>query len=85
MECFSGPVLTSPYPSVDGKEPQPFSCKWNCYYCPDEPGQPRSYLRDEPAVLRANQNKFDAVMQFTERCATLAQNGHPVDKVERCS
>lgn len=21
-------------------------------------------------------------MQFTERCATLAQNGHPVDKVE---
>ena len=75
-------VLTSPYPSVDGKPPQPFSCKWNCYYCPDEPGQPRSYLRDEPAVLRANQNKFDAVMQFTERCATLAQNGHPVDKVE---
>ena len=75
-------VLTSPYPSVGGAKPQKFSCKWNCYYCPNEPGQPRSYLRDEPAVLRANQNKFDAVMQFTERCATLAQNGHPVDKVE---
>ena len=75
-------VLTSPYPSVNGEKPQPFSCKWNCYYCPNEPGQPRSYLRDEPAVLRANQNKFDAIMQFTERCATLAQNGHPVDKVE---
>ena len=75
-------VLTSPYPSVAGGKRQRFSCKWNCYYCPNEPGQPRSYLRDEPAVLRANQNQFDAVMQFTERCATLAQNGHPVDKVE---
>lgn len=75
-------VLTSPYPSVDGGKPQRFTCKWNCYYCPNEPGQPRSYLRDEPAVLRANQNRFDPVMQFTERCATLAQNGHPVDKVE---
>jgi ELP3 family radical SAM enzyme/protein acetyltransferase len=75
-------VLTSPYPSVAGGKKQRFSCKWNCYYCPNEPGQPRSYLRDEPAVLRANQNQFDAVMQFTERCATLAQNGHPVDKVE---
>ncbi|KAJ8601189.1 hypothetical protein CTAYLR_003217 [Chrysophaeum taylorii] len=75
-------VLTSPYPSVNGGKPQRFTCKWNCYYCPNEPGQPRSYLRDEPAVLRANQNRFDPVLQFTERCATLAQNGHPVDKVE---
>ncbi|KAJ1452710.1 hypothetical protein M885DRAFT_526045 [Pelagophyceae sp. CCMP2097] len=75
-------VLTSPFPSVAGGPAQKFSCKWNCYYCPNQPGQPRSYLRDEPAVLRANQNRFDAVMQFTERCATLAQNGHPVDKVE---
>ena len=74
-------VLTSPYPIVNGKK-QRFSCEWNCYYCPNQPGQPRSYLRDEPAVLRANQNGFDAVMQFTDRCATLAQNGHPVDKIE---
>mmetsp|Transcript_22388 Transcript_22388/g.68947 ORF Transcript_22388/g.68947 Transcript_22388/m.68947 type:complete len:692 (+) Transcript_22388:68-2143(+) len=75
-------LLTSPYPSVNGGKKQRFTCEWNCYYCPNQPGQPRSYLRDEPAVLRANQNRFDAVMQFTERCATLAQNGHPVDKVE---
>ena len=74
-------VLTSPYPMVNGKK-QKFSCEWNCYYCPNQPGQPRSYLRDEPAVLRANQNGFDAVMQFTDRCITLAQNGHPVDKIE---
>ena len=74
-------VLTSPYPVVDGKA-QKFSCAWNCYYCPNEPGQPRSYLHDEPAVKRANENGFDPVLQFTDRAATLAMNGHPVDKIE---
>lgn len=57
-------VLTSPFPTVDGVK-QKFSCKWNCYYCPNEPNQPRSYLRDEPAVLRANQNGFDPVLQVS--------------------
>ena len=74
-------VLTSPYPVVDGKA-QKFSCAWNCYYCPNEPGQPRSYLHEEPAVKRANENRFDPVLQFTDRAATLAMNGHPVDKIE---
>ena len=74
-------VLTSPYPEVDGVR-QAFSCAWNCHYCPQEPGQPRSYLHDEPAVRRANQNGFDAVLQFTDRAATLVGNGHPLDKVE---
>ena len=74
-------VLTSPYPTVDGKA-QRFSCAWNCYYCPNEPGQPRSYLHEEPAVKRANENGFDPVLQFTDRAATLAMNGHPVDKIE---
>jgi histone acetyltransferase (RNA polymerase elongator complex component) len=68
---------------VTGKRvTQRFSCQWNCHYCPDEPGQPRSYLHDEPSVLRANQNEFDPVLQFTDRAATLAMNGHPVDKIE---
>jgi ELP3 family radical SAM enzyme/protein acetyltransferase len=74
-------VLTSPYPKF-GNKVQRFSCKWNCYYCPNEPDQPRSYLHDEPAVLRANQNDFDAVLQFVERATTLAMMGHPVDKIE---
>lgn len=74
-------VLTSPYPKV-GKKKQRFSCQWNCYYCPNEPDQPRSYLHDEPSVLRANRNDFDPVLQFCDRCVTLAMNGHPVDKVE---
>ena len=74
-------MLTSPYPEVDGVK-QAFSCAWNCHYCPSEPGQPRSYLHDEPAVRRANQNGFDAALQFTDRAATLVGNGHPLDKVE---
>ena len=61
-------VLTSPYPTftdpVSGERvTQSFSCEWDCYYCPNEPGQPRSYLHDEPSVLRANQNSFDPVLQ----------------------
>lgn len=74
-------VLTSPYPQV-GEKKQKFSCQWNCYYCPNEPGQPRSYLHDEPSVLRANRNDFDPVLQFCDRAVTLAMNGHPVDKIE---
>jgi len=78
-------VLTSPHPSFgppEDRKTQRFSCKWNCYYCPNEPGQPRSYLHDEPSVLRANQNGFDPVLQFTERVSSLAMNGHPADKIE---
>lgn len=74
-------VVTSPYPEVDGKV-QKFSCAWNCYYCPNEPDQPRSYLHDEPAVIRANANRFDPVLQFVERATSLFQKGHPVDKIE---
>jgi ELP3 family radical SAM enzyme/protein acetyltransferase len=74
-------VLTSPYPKV-GEKTQRFSCQWNCYYCPNEPDQPRSYLHDEPSVLRANRNDFDPVLQFCDRAVTLAMNGHPVDKIE---
>jgi len=75
-------VLTSPTPTLSDGTKQRFSCAWNCYYCPNEPGQPRSYLHDEPAVKRANENGFDAVLQLTDRAATLAMNGHPVDKIE---
>jgi ELP3 family radical SAM enzyme/protein acetyltransferase len=70
-------LVTSPYP--DG---QTFSCKHNCYYCPNEPGQPRSYLKDEPGVLRANKWAFDCVDQFTDRVTTLSIMGHETDKLE---
>ena len=70
-------VLTSPNP--DGQE---FSCKHNCYYCPNEPGQPRSYLKQEPAVARANRNMFDPILQMEDRMNSLMLNGHEIDKLE---
>jgi len=75
-------VLTSPYPVDKNGKKQKFTCKWNCYYCPNEPGQPRSYLHDEPAVLRANRNDFCPIRQFNDRANALKSNGHPVDKIE---
>ena len=78
-------VLTSPHPHG-----QTFSCKHNCYYCPNEPAhegndfqeQPRSYLYNEPAVRRANQHKFLAIDQTRNRLDTLFMNGHEIDKLE---
>jgi len=78
-------LVMSPYPNG-----QSFSCKHDCYYCPNEPAhkdnhfqaQPRSYLYNEPAVRRANQNKFLAYEQMIDRMNTLYINGHTIDKLE---
>ena len=78
-------VLSSPYPN--GKE---FSCEHNCYYCPNEPAhegnnftpQPRSYLYHEPAVRRANENKFDGANQMWDRMSALLLCGLNIDKLE---
>lgn len=80
-------VFTSPYPEyvdpITGEHKvQTFSCAWNCAYCPNEPGQPRSYLKGEPGVLRANKNKFDCVLQMSDRMRGLYNIGHPIDKLE---
>jgi ELP3 family radical SAM enzyme/protein acetyltransferase len=70
-------IFLSPYPNG-----QSFSCKWDCFYCPNEPGQPRSYLFAEPGVLRANQNQFDTIKQMHSRLNTYKLLGHPTDKLE---
>lgn len=78
-------LLTSPTP--DG---QNFSCKHDCYYCPNEPAhegnnntpQPRSYLFSEPAVQRANRNMFNPIFQTFDRLNTLIMCGHKCDKLE---
>jgi ELP3 family radical SAM enzyme/protein acetyltransferase len=86
-------VLTSAHPEYidDGvKRVARFSCKHDCAYCPNEPAhegnnwvpQPRSYLYSEPAVLRANDNKFDPVLQMHSRINALICMGHVPDKLE---
>jgi ELP3 family radical SAM enzyme/protein acetyltransferase len=59
-----------------------FSCKYNCHFCPNEPGMPRSYLSNEDVFKRAAQVDFDTVQQVYLRFMNLATNGHTIDKVE---
>eukprot|EP01084_Bolivina_argentea_P275476 469808_1 len=59
-------TLMSPYPvyvdKTTGKvKQQRFSCAHNCYYCPNQPDMPRSYLSREPAVSRALRVDFDSI------------------------
>lgn len=70
-------------------KPDKFSCPFNCHMCPDERiengatvDMPRSYLSTEPAELRAQEVKFDTVLQFRSRMLTLEKNGHEPDKAE---
>ena len=78
-------ILMHPYPN--GQE---FTCKHDCYYCPNEPPTkengflppPRSYLSEEPAVARGLRNKYDELDQINERITTLIKNGHEADKLE---
>lgn len=74
-------VLTSPFPVTDGK-PGRFDCAYDCAYCPNEPGMPRSYISTEPAVRRAIQNNWDPIEQFIDRVGMLAECGHVLDKFE---
>jgi len=78
-------ILMHPYPN--GQE---FTCKHDCYYCPNEPPTkengylppPRSYLSKEPAVARGLRNNYDELDQINERITTLIKNGHEADKLE---
>jgi ELP3 family radical SAM enzyme/protein acetyltransferase len=62
--------------------PDRFSCKYNCYFCPNEPGMPRSYLSNEDVFKRASEVAFDTVQQVYNRFDVLEKNGHPIDKLE---
>ena len=64
-------VLTKPYP-----------CPGKCIYCPSQKGVPKSYLNNEPAVMRAILNKYDPYGQVQMRLQALKNTGHPTDKIE---
>lgn len=87
-------VLTSGTPEYTNENGErvkgTFSCLHKCSFCPDEKPsadnnwvqQPKSYLYTEPAVLRANQNNFDPILQMNSRISSLIKMGHDVDKIE---
>ena len=62
--------------------PDRFSCKYNCHFCPNEPGMPRSYLSNEDVFRRASSVEFDTARQVWGRLDVLQENGHPIDKLE---
>jgi ELP3 family radical SAM enzyme/protein acetyltransferase len=82
ITVWTSPEPTYTDPKTGEKVVQKFSCEYNCKYCPNEPGQARSYLLKEPGVLRANANKFISTEQFWDRSRAYVQMGHPLDKIE---
>ncbi len=61
---------------------KPFPCPGRCVYCPTEARAPKSYLTNEPAVLRALRNDYDPYLQTFNRLLALQETGHPTDKIE---
>jgi len=58
------------------------ACPFNCVYCPSEPGMPKSYFSDEPAVMRAIRNRFEPFAQIESRLIMFTLSNHSIDKVE---
>jgi elongator complex protein 3 len=61
---------------------KPYPCPGRCLYCPTQPKMPKSYLSNEPAVMRAILCKYDPKLQIWTRLQTLNAMGHPTDKIE---
>jgi len=49
-------------------------------YCPTFENLPKSYIPNEPAVMRAELNEFDAVRQIHNRLRALEVTGHKIEK-----
>ncbi|MCR4394314.1 MAG: tRNA uridine(34) 5-carboxymethylaminomethyl modification radical SAM/GNAT enzyme Elp3 [Dehalococcoidales bacterium] len=61
---------------------KPSGCPGRCVYCPTFSATPQSYTPESPAVLRAKECGYDAKKQVQLRLKTLAEMGHPTDKIE---
>ncbi|MCF7846209.1 MAG: hypothetical protein K9L85_03135, partial [Candidatus Peribacteraceae bacterium] len=60
----------------------PLGCPGQCIFCPTEARMPKSYLSNEPAVMRAVRAKFDPLQQVKDRLKALEACGHPTEKIE---
>ncbi|MBI4117659.1 MAG: tRNA uridine(34) 5-carboxymethylaminomethyl modification radical SAM/GNAT enzyme Elp3 [Parcubacteria group bacterium] len=61
---------------------KPFPCPGKCVYCPTAKNMPKSYLPDQPAVMRAVRNAWDPYRQVKSRITALHLNGHNTEKIE---
>jgi elongator complex protein 3 len=57
-------------------------CPWKCIYCPSFENLPKSYLPNEPAVMRAILNKFNPISQVQNRLHSLEITWHNVSKCD---
>lgn len=57
-----------------------WGCPGLCVYCPTFEGLPKSYIPHEPAVMRAELNKFDPILQIHNRLRALEVTGHKIEK-----
>ena len=57
-----------------------FPCPWKCIYCPSFNELPKSYIPNEPAVMRAELNNFDPIKQIHNRLRALEITWHKIWK-----
>lgn len=57
-----------------------FGCPGKCVYCPTFEDLPKSYIPNEPAVMRAQLNLFDPILQVHNRLRSLEITGHKIEK-----
>ena len=79
---FSKKIRTRSGVAVIAVLTKPSSCPGKCLYCPSEKNMPKSYLKNEPAVMRAISVKFNPYRQVQKRLRALELNGHKTDKIE---
>ena len=75
-------VRTSSGVSVVSLLMKHFPCPGECTFCPTEKNMPKSYLSNEPAVMRAIRVQFSPKRQVDVRLEMLKKTGHPTQKVE---
>lgn len=80
--CTKGPVRSTSGVAVLSLLTRNLGCPARCTYCPTPPGMPKSYLPNEPAVLRAIDAKFSPKKQITNRLTALKSTGHDTSKTE---
>ncbi len=59
-----------------------FGCPGKCIFCPSQPGMPKSYFSNQPAMLRAVRNDFNAYQQVKARLSGLKLQGHDITKID---
>ncbi len=80
-------LITRPVRSLSGVVnisvlTKPYKCPGECTYCPTEKNLPKSYLPNEPAVMRAILNNYHPKKQVEMRIRALEDAGHPTNKIE---